>query len=257
MDINRLLVNIEMQTSVKKLVWILLMFSIAANLLLAGLAFRQAGRAEKTFLIPPEIHKSFWVDGQNLDPNYLEVMGVWAIQLRATVSPYSVDYQNSLILQHAHPSDTGALSVELQRAANQIKKENLSLIFHPREVRIDKEAQAIALIGFQTRWVAEKRIGDEMKAYLASFRYENGMITIKELRETNMRTPFEKTANPAGSESVDEDVETDVAGQIDDMPSAPISNPDTAVDALRSGQTPDPDPSVRSQKKCTVCVLRG
>lgn len=191
MLLNKLIADVEARAGVTKAFQLLLGASLLTNVLMAG-AFLTMDRTVRTVLVPPEVTKSFWVDGRAIGPEYLEQMGSWIIQQFATVTPATIDYQSAMLLKYIHPSQYGELAVRFKMGANRIKAENLSKIFMPREMRISEKGQEVALIGVQSTWIADKRVpGDEIKAYLVGFDYDGSRVTIRELRETNPQRPFD------------------------------------------------------------------
>ncbi len=232
--------------------------SLLTNVFMAG-TFYTMDRTVRTILTPPEISKTFWVDGRTIGPEYLEQMGSWVIGQYATVSPSSIDYQGNLILKYVHPSIHGELAIRFKMGANRLKAENMSKIFIPREVRISEQGKAVALIGSQSTWIADKRVpGDEMKAFLVAFEYDGSRAYIKELRETSLTRPFDPPnaqkvaeseaalaeaapiAQDAGQTSTPQTQEpaVPVAGQSSNLPPAPrASNPAAQTD-LQSGEAP-------------------
>ena len=73
---------------------------------LAALALRASGR-ERVVLLPPAVHKSFWVEQDRVSPEYLEQMGYFLLQLILNVTPQSIDHQSRLLLQYAAPAAAG------------------------------------------------------------------------------------------------------------------------------------------------------
>ena len=94
---------------------ILLAVSMLATLLLAAHTVRQAGR-ERVVVVPPAIHKTFWVEAERASPEYLEQMGYFLAQLTLNVTPQSVEHQSRLLLQYAAPASWGDLRTAM--AAN-------------------------------------------------------------------------------------------------------------------------------------------
>lgn len=197
MLLKNLMADVKARTGVSKAFQFILVISLLTNLFMAG-AYATMDRTVRTILVPPEIKQSFWIDGRNIGPEYLEQMGAWVVSSFATISPATVDYQNNTLLKYVHPSVYGDLSIRFKMGANRIKAENLSKVFMPREIRISEKGQSVALIGVQQSWIADKRItGDELKAYLVTFDYDGAKVTIKELRETNAAHPFDPPATQA------------------------------------------------------------
>lgn len=267
MLLKNLIADVEARAGVTKAFQLILGASLLINVFLAG-AFFTMDRTVRTVIVPPEINKTFWVDGHNIGPEWLEQMGSWVISQYATVSPQTVDYQNSVILKLVHPSVNGELSVRFKMGANRLKQENMSKIFMPREVRISEKGQAVALIGTQMTFITDKRVpGDQVKAYLVVFDYDGSRTFIKELRETNPVRPFDPPNAPptADQESVyQQPSQATVADQQDGprdavtpssaesvslpksagaLPPAPQPNAPAVQDALQAGRAPTAPPS--------------
>lgn len=268
MLLSKLMADVEARGGVTRSFQMILAVSLLTNCFMAG-AFFTMDRTVRTILTPPEISKSFWVDGRSLSPEYLEQMGSWVIQQYATVTPSSIDSQSNTLLRYVHPSVHGDLSIRFKVGANRLKAENLSKIFMPREVRISEKGQSVAFIGAQSTWIADKRIpGDEMKAYLVTFDYDGSRTFIKELRETSPVKPFdppvvqptaeteaamqqEAAARAAAAQAAQADSAQAPAptapaapgpnqtpAAANGLPPAPQASNPAAKDALQSGVTP-------------------
>ncbi len=200
MLISKLMADVESRGGVTRAFQMILGVSLLTNVFMAG-AFFTMDRTVRTILAPPEISKSFWVDGRTLSPEYLEQMGSWVIQQYATITPSSIDYQSNMLLKYVHPSIHGDLAIRFKIGSNRLKADNMSKIFIPREIRISEKGQSVALIGAQSTWIADKRVpNDEMKAYLVTFDYDGSRTFIKELRETSPIKPFDPPVAQANAE---------------------------------------------------------
>jgi conjugal transfer pilus assembly protein TraE len=85
-----------------------LVLALLAN---AGASLTVAG-SERTILVPPEIHQSFWVSGQKVSGEYLQEMAYWYAGLALNITPHVADYQKNQFLKYAAPSDYGRLQAE-------------------------------------------------------------------------------------------------------------------------------------------------
>ena len=89
MLLDKMIADIQARAGIGKVFQLILAVSLLVNILLAATLLTM-DRTVRTILTPPEINKTFWVDGRSLGPEYLEQMGVWVIQQFATVTPSSI-----------------------------------------------------------------------------------------------------------------------------------------------------------------------
>ena len=202
MLLKNLVKDIEVRTGLGKAMQAILAIALLTNVLLAAVILTM-DRTVRTIFVPPEITKSFWVDGRKLSAEYLEQMGDWVLYQFATVTPSSVEYKSEQILKYVHPSVYGELAIRFKAGAMRLKQENISRFFFPKEVRISEQSQAVAFIGPQESWIADKRLpGGDMKAYLVVFDWDGSHTTIKELRETDPKHTFEPMTEQALQASI-------------------------------------------------------
>ena len=88
MLVSNLIRDIESRTGMGKIMQVILCIALLTNVLLAAVLLTM-DRTVRTLFVPPEITKSFWVDGRKLSPEYLEQMGDWVVYNFATVTPSS------------------------------------------------------------------------------------------------------------------------------------------------------------------------
>jgi conjugal transfer pilus assembly protein TraE len=163
----------------------------------AGAMLRLAG-AEKTVLVPPEINRSFWVSGNAVSKEYLEEMAYWYAGLALNITPAASDYQNSLFLKYAAPSEYGRLQAETGARAEFLKKNNTATQFSVRNITTNEKDLKVALSGTLVTWTSDKKAGERNATYLVGFKFMNGRLYVSDFKETSDQNPF---GNPAGSQS--------------------------------------------------------
>ena len=186
---------------------VLLAASMLATLLLAVHTLRQAGR-ERVVLVPPALHKTFWVEAERASPEYLEQMGYFLAQLTLNVTPQSVEHQSRLLLQYAAPASWGELRTAMAANADRIKRDGASTVFSPQDLQVDEATQRVGLRGLLTTFISDRRVSEVSKGYAIELQQTNGRIFLKTFRETNPNDPLETqsrssantaTAAPAAS----------------------------------------------------------
>ena len=174
----------------------LVVASMTVNLILAVFAVRLAGR-ERIVIVPPAIHKTFWVEAERVSPEYLEQMGYFIMQLTLNVTPQSVDYQSKVLLQYAAPSASGEMRTALLATSERLKRDGAATIFSPQDLSVDERALRVGVRGQLTTFISERRVSEVAKGYAIEFQYTAGRIFLKAFRETHPNDPLETQPRPA------------------------------------------------------------
>ena len=175
---------------------VLLSTSMLANVVLALLTVRLSDR-ERIVLVPPTIHKTFWVEAERASGEYLEQMAYFLMQLTLDVTPHSVDHQASVLMQYAAPASFGELQATMLASAERLKRDGASTVFSAQELIVDEAAQRVGVRGQLTTFVSDRRVSEVSKGYAIELQYANGRIFLKAFRETNPNDPLEIQPHPA------------------------------------------------------------
>lgn len=155
----------------------------------AGALLSIAG-SERTVLIPPEVHQTFWVSGQKVSGDYLQEMAYWYAGLALNITPHVADYQKNLFLKYAAPGEYGRLQAEFGARSDFIRKHNAATQFSAQAVLPHESAMKVALSGVLMTWVGDKKASEKQTTWLVGFRYLNGRLHVSEFRETSDQDPF-------------------------------------------------------------------
>lgn len=177
---------------------VLLAGSMLVNLVLAVFTLRLSGR-ERVVLVPPTIHKTFWVDAERVSAEYLEQMAYFLLQLTLNVTPASVDHQSRVLLQYAAPGAYGELRTALLTAAERVKRDGAATVFSAQDLAVDEGALRVGVRGQLTTFVSDRRVSDVAKGYAIELQYTAGRVFLKSFRETNPHDPLETQPRPAAA----------------------------------------------------------
>jgi conjugal transfer pilus assembly protein TraE len=177
---------------------VLLMGSMLVNLVLAVFAVRLAGH-ERIVVVPPSIHKTFWVESDRVSSEYLEQMAYFLMQLTLNVTPQSVDHQAKVLLQYAAPASYGELRTALLGAAERLKRDGASTIFSAQDLSVDERALKVGVRGQLTTFISERRVSEVSKGYAIELQYSGGRVFLKAFRETNPNDPLETQPRPSST----------------------------------------------------------
>ena len=170
--------------------------SMLVNLILAALAVRLAGH-ERVVVVPPTIHKTFWVESDRVSSEYLEQMGYFLMQLTLNVTPQNIDHQAKVLLQYAAPAFYGELRTALLTAAERLKRDGAATVFSAQDLTVDERALKVGVRGQLTTFISDRRVSQVAKGYVIEFQYAGGRVFLKAFRETNPNDPLETQPRPA------------------------------------------------------------
>ena len=222
MNINQAAKELEFRTGVKKLVFVLLGASIFSNALLGIMAIANKNTHRET-LTPPTIQKSFWVDGENVSPEYLEQMGKFLLDLAVNNTPLNCETNRSALLKYTGSGSYGAISAQTAANCKIIEKSRLSNFFSASNIAIKAGEKAIVFNGSMTRWLNDKRMPDRAGAYRIKLGYSGGRIYLSEIVEIDP-----KLSDQFGDAAVKKDVLEQMQAE---MASGSLSQNETIVPA--------------------------
>lgn len=168
----------------------LLIGSMLVNLILAVFAYRLSSH-QRVVVMPPSVHKTFWVEEERVSAEYLEQMGYFLMQLVLNVTPQSADHQSKVLLQYAAPAAYGELRTTLLSAAERLKRDGAATVFSARDLTVDERTLRVGIRGQLTTFISDRRVSEVPKGFAIDFQYTAGRIFLKAFRETNPNDPLE------------------------------------------------------------------
>ena len=181
---NLLRLRQDMGAARRVSLWLLILLSVClvANAVLALACVHFAGR-ERVVLVPPEIHKSFWVEPEALSAEYLEQMGYFLLQLTLNVTPQNVDHQARVLLRYADPEVAGALRSTLTASAERLKRDGAATVFSAQDVSVDLPRRRVTARGRLTTYVSDRRVSELIKTYHLGFTVRAGRVSVVSFQE--------------------------------------------------------------------------
>lgn len=143
--------------------------SIVLGVSLCLLAAALLHKREKTILVPLNIHKSFWVHGDEVSKEYLEEMGLYLAKLLMDVSPSHIRHNHAVLLRYATPEAYGTLKAQFVEEEASSSSLQLSTHFKPSSVLANPEVLTVEVKGVLTSYVAGKEIKTSSETLLLKF----------------------------------------------------------------------------------------
>ena len=178
--------SLEVSTryGIRKAIQALLVLMVISNLLLAAKVLFHQERNRQT-LVPPQIHKPFWVEDGALDPNYIDQMATYLLQLRWNRTPQTCEGNKQLLLRYVGAGSYGEVQRELAADCAKLRNLNASQVFRPAGIEFPKgDSRAVIVTGSLATFIADKRTSELTKRYWVRLGLSGGTVHLDTLRET-------------------------------------------------------------------------
>jgi len=146
------------------------------------LMFNMVGR-DRVIVTPPSIDKTFWVSKERVSSSYLEQMGSFIAYLTLDVSPQSIDWKKTMLLQYVSPDVYGVLQTRLDLEADRLRRLNATTQFSVAQLLPNEEAMNVTLKGRLATFINGARTSDIDKEYVAEFEFKGNRVQIRNFKE--------------------------------------------------------------------------
>jgi conjugal transfer pilus assembly protein TraE len=137
----------------------------------------------RTVVVPPTLHKTFWVAGDKASNEYLEQMGSFIAWLVLDVTPSTIDWKKDMLLGYVDPAQYGALKTRQEVEAERLKRINAATAFAPQQLVASEAAQSLVVRGRLRTLVNGHETGNEAKAYRIAFSHAGARMHIVSFQE--------------------------------------------------------------------------
>jgi len=139
----------------------------------------------RIYLVPPHIEQPFWLSNHAPSAQYLSEMSAYLVQLRLTVTPDNIGYQQKLLLRYSDPNDYTGLKEQLSQEAQIVEQAQMSTSFYPIASRVDEKSLSVSVEGDFHRYLQGEALEPERQHYLISYRYQLGRLWIAQFQQEN------------------------------------------------------------------------
>ena len=182
MNPNTLMQDLKQMRSTARLQGAALAFMGACLLSSLVLMFNMVGR-DRVIVTPPSIDKTFWVSKDRVSSSYLEQMGSFIAYLTLDVSPQSIDWKKTMLLQYVSPDVYGALQTRQDLEADRLRRLNATTQFSVAQLLPNEEAMNVTLKGRLATFINGARTSDIDKEYVAEFEFKGNRVQIRNFKE--------------------------------------------------------------------------
>lgn len=184
MKLSKLTADVASRYGMRGVILFGFVASIGINLMLTMYLVTAKETHRETF-VPPTINKSFWVDGVNLDPAYLEEMGVFLIGLFTNNTPDSAEYNANMLLRYVGTDSYGQLQKTLFANAQELARNNVQTSFTIRGITPRPKEKSVQFAGTFVTYIGATRTSSELRIYQLAFKFANGRLYLSDLRQVN------------------------------------------------------------------------
>ena len=182
MNPNTLMQDLKLMRSTVRLQGAALALMGACLLSSLVLMFNMVGR-DRVIVTPPSIDKTFWVSKDRVSSSYLEQMGSFIAYLTLDVSPQSIDWKKTMLLQYVSPDVYGALQTRQDLEADRLRRLNATTQFSVAQLLPNEEAMNVTLKGRLATFINGARTSDIDKEYVAEFEFKGNRVQIRNFKE--------------------------------------------------------------------------
>ena len=129
---------------------------------------------EKIIVIPPVITKDVWIKGNTVSEGYLEEWALYLTNLLLNVSSQTIGYQSELLLRHVSPDFSGKMQLKFSRDAEQLRKNNATTTFFPKEITVNEKNMTATVTGTFATYVGKEKVSAHEQSYHLQFVFNNG-----------------------------------------------------------------------------------
>ena len=178
----------------KSLLSLLLIISLMVNVLI-GLALVSTKQTHRETIVPPTATKSFWVENGKLDPNSLEAMSKYVIDLTENIAPESIELNSKLIKQLLRTNQYPEFETLSQAQTRAVKKDRLSQYFVIESLDTDLKQLTTTIKGKRQTWMFGKLTGEVFATIQVSFEVDATgklwLVGVKEIPKEQFKTSKE------------------------------------------------------------------
>lgn len=166
---------------------LLLGLSVVLLLLLVLLSLSLLFQKEKVIVIPPEVKREFWVEGNRFSPEYLEEMGAYFLHLSLDISSETLGYNTEILLRYADSESSSYIREKYVEDLKTLKKTGARTSFAVKELKVYPKENVVKAKGTLFCYVGTKRINESEETYEVKFKTYRGRLFFKSIKKVEKK----------------------------------------------------------------------
>jgi conjugal transfer pilus assembly protein TraE len=140
-------------------------------------------KSERIILLPPELRREFWAEGNRFSPEYLEEMAVYFLHLALDVNQTTLPYNTEMLTRYSDVETSNYLRTKYEKDAKKLKQNDASTTFEVKEVTVYPDRNVVHAAGTLNSYVGTKRIKENHEIYEVSFKTYRGRLFFREIKK--------------------------------------------------------------------------
>lgn len=141
---------------------------------------------EKTIVVPAEVRNSFWVQGDQVSPEYYSEMAEFFVSKMLSYNAANAEGQFAEVLKFMNPVGFNVMQGKMKAQAAEIKSKNMSSAFFQQEIKVI--GKKVLGYGELVSMMSGQTIGVQKIGYKIEFDYRNGKLFVNSFEKVQMPT---------------------------------------------------------------------
>lgn len=138
---------------------------------------------ERVIVLPPEVKREFWAEGNRFSPEYLEEMAVYFLHLALDVNQTTLPYNTEILARYSDVETGNYLREQYEKNIKKLKQNDASTTFESKEVTVFPDQNIVQVTGTLNSFIGSKRIKESQETYEIIFKTYRGRLFFKEIKK--------------------------------------------------------------------------
>ena len=138
-------------------------------------------KRERIVVLPPEVRREFWIEGNRFSPEYLEEMAAYFLHLSLDVNQSTLPYNTEILMRYADSATCNYLRDKYERDIQKLKKNDASTNFEIKELTVYPDQNVVRAEGTLNRYCGSKMIKSSQETYEVQLKTYRGRLFFQKI----------------------------------------------------------------------------
>lgn len=140
-------------------------------------------QGERIIILPPEVRKEFWVEGNRFAPEYLEEQAVYMLHLAMDINQTNYPYNMEILMRYADVNTCSYLREKFEKHYKLLKSNDASTRFDVKDVTVYPNRNKVYVTGTMNNFVGTKSISTKQEIYEVEFKIFRGRLFLNDIKQ--------------------------------------------------------------------------